>query len=78
MPEYAVIEGQRVELTEWFPAGTQPHRRGEYEIESAFPHRKIFRARWDGRQWMAIPFCIPFGRGGQCRWRGLAHPHGAT
>lgn len=61
-----------IERTPWYPVGTKPIRDGVYELQSYFPHRKVFLAYWNGFRWMNNEIrWLSFDRGEWCKWRGL-------
>lgn len=78
--EYAVIDGQRVELTPWFDSTVMPVHDGIYETGYGF-------CRWSSGCWHyradtvaeaeeGLPQIGWVPHGG--KWRGLAHPQGAV
>lgn len=87
--EYAVIDGQRVALTEWFPANVKPVHVGVYQGEMDHHCPKWYRF-WDGKDWYVGDRWPDgaereFANGnkvgqpyGSLLWRGLSHPPGAT
>lgn len=92
MTEYALIDGQRVALTEWFPAEVKPVHKGVYEFQDlpACGVNKFYRY-WCGRCWWGSGFSPQMAKDSFLRgtrsftfvmadeeWRGLSHPPGAT
>lgn len=92
MTEYAVIDGQRVALTPWFPIRTNPVHEGSYQVSDPPACGKaVFYRYWTGEFWCSIGFdASEAARYGQMleraprrgtqneQWRGLSHPPGAT
>lgn len=82
--EYALIDGQRVGLTEWFPAEVKPVHVGVYETGSGLiPWYRYF----DGTYWHTGGVDPDDALDRYERhnvsiaattWRGLSHPPGAT
>lgn len=89
MTEYAVIDGQRVALTDWFPAEVKPVCVGVYEADNGSSYGRKWYSYWDGKQWgyadtdHEVAFLL---RGEETEawdlfppaWRGLSQPSGTT
>jgi len=79
--EYAVIDGQQVELTEWFMDGAKPVYKGWYQARLwsvMFPKQLIeLRLHWSGKAFYYGNKRARF-HGPTPEWRGLSHPPGAT
>jgi hypothetical protein len=80
--EVAKQINEAIPLTEWFPYGTEPVRKGEYN--ATYDENKEAIRWWDGKQWSAAyfryetdgekrrckstPLCLPI----EITWRGLS------
>ena len=89
MTEYAVIDGQRVELTGWFSGDTKPERPGVYRVKAIGASRYRY---WNGVSWFyggdrvvdaartarMQENIVPHAQIKRMKWRGLSRPPGAT
>lgn len=89
MTEYAVIDGQRVEMTDWFHGNIKPSQPGVYRVKAVGASRYRY---WNGVFWFyggdrivdaartarTQANIVPNAQIERMKWRGLSHPPGAT